>query len=138
MENWKAVELVKDFLFGIGLYALITLSGVLFSLLFSNDSNALLLNDEVRGEMMARSLMWMTVPALLLAFLFAWLRRITIRNAALRLSIVWTVLLFVLYAIAALGSGIFTVLLSSVSFYLFLAAIFLGPILYAFIKKLPA
>lgn len=138
MENWKAIELVKDFLFGLGLYALITLFGVLVSMLFGGNTDNLLLNDDVRGEMAARTLLWMAIPAFLLSLGLAWLRRIRMKNAALRISIVWTGLLLVLYLIAALGSGIFTVLVASGSFYLFLTAVFLGPIVYSFIKKLPA
>lgn len=138
MENWKAIELVKDLLFGLGLYALITLVGALVSLIFSGSSNELLLNDDVRGEMAVRTLLWMAVPAFLLAWGMTWLRRVRLKNAALRLSIVWTGLLLILYLISALGNGVFTVFIASLSFYLFLLAVFLGPIVYAFMKRLPA
>ncbi|ANU21595.1 hypothetical protein BBI15_16120 [Planococcus plakortidis] len=138
MENWKAVELVKDLLFGLGLYALITVAGLLVSMAVSGNSDMLLLNDEVRGEMAMQTLLWMIVPAFLLSLGLSWLRRIRMKNAALRISIVWAVLMLFLYSVAALWSGIFTVLIASVSFYLFLAAVFLGPIVYAFMKKLPA
>ncbi|RLJ86825.1 hypothetical protein [Planococcus citreus] len=138
MENWKAVELVKDLLFGLGLYALITVVGLLVTMVTSGSSDTLLLNDDVRGDMATSTLMWMVVPAFLLSLGLAALRRIRMKNAALRISIVWAVLLLFLYLVAALWSGIFTVLIASVSFYLFLAAIFLGPIVYSFMKKLPA
>ncbi|MFP3322559.1 hypothetical protein R0K05_05600 [Planococcus sp. SIMBA_160] len=137
MENWKAVELVKDMLFGLGLYALITVVGLLVTMAISAGSDTLLLNDEVRGDMATNTLLWMVVPAFLLSLGLAALRRIHMKNAALRVSIVWTALLLFLYLVAALWSGIFTVLTVSVSFYLFLAAVFLGPIVYAFLKKLP-
>ncbi|MFP3358210.1 hypothetical protein R0K17_12705 [Planococcus sp. SIMBA_143] len=138
MENWKAVELVKDLLFGLGLYALITVVGLLVTMVTSGSSDTLLLNDDVRGDMATSTLMWMVVPAFLLSLGLAALRRIRMKNAALRISIVWAVLLLFLYLVAALWSGIFTVLIASVSFYLFLVAIFLGPIVYSFMKKLPA
>lgn len=138
LENWKAVELVKDLLFGLGLYALITVVGLLVTMVTSGSSDTLLLNDDVRGDMATSTLMWMVVPAFLLSLGLAALRRIRMKNAALRISIVWAVLLLFLYLVAALWSGIFTVLIASVSFYLFLAAIFLGPIVYSFMKKLPA
>lgn len=138
MENWKAVELVKDLLFGLGLYALITVVGLLVTMVTSGSSDTLLLNDDVRGYMATSTLMWMVVPAFLLSLGLAALRRIRMKNAALRISIVWAVLLLFLYLVAALWSGIFTVLIASVSFYLFLVAIFLGPIVYSFMKKLPA
>lgn len=138
LENWKAVELVKDLLFGLGLYALITVVGLLVAMVTSGSSDTLLLNDDVRGDMATSTLMWMVVPAFLLSLGLAALRRIRMKNAALRISIVWAVLLLFLYLVAALWSGIFTVLIASVSFYLFLAAIFLGPIVYSFMKKLPA
>lgn len=138
MENWKAVELVKDLLFGLGLYALITVVGLLVTMVTSGSSDTLLLNDDVRGDMATSTLMWMVVPAFLLSLGLAALRRIRMKNAALRISIVWTLLLLFLYLVAALWSGIFTVLIASVSFYLFLAAVFLGPIVYSFLKKLPA
>lgn len=137
MENWKAVELVKDLLFGLGLYALITVVGLFVTMATSGGSDALLLNDEVRGDMATNTLMWMIVPAFLLSLGLATLRRIRMKNAALRISIVWALLLLFLYSVAALWSGIFTVLIASVSFYLFLAAVFLGPIVYSFLKKLP-
>ncbi|MBU9674582.1 hypothetical protein KQ939_15965 [Planococcus sp. CP5-4] len=137
MENWKAVELVKDLLFGLGLYALITVVGLLVTMATSSGSDTLLLNDEVRGDMATSTLLWMVVPAFLLSLGLAALRRIRMKNAALRISIVWALLLLFLYLVAALWSGIFTVLIASVSFYLFLAAIFLGPIVYSFLKKLP-
>lgn len=138
MENWKAVELVKDILFGLGLYALITVVGLFVSIAISGSSDMLLLNDEVRGEMAMRTIMWMVVPTFLLSLGLSWLRRIRMKNAALRISIVWSLLMMFLYSVAALWSGIFTVLIASLSFYLFLAAVFLGPIVYAFMKKLPA
>ncbi|MDN5709705.1 MAG: hypothetical protein L0G95_09710 [Planococcus sp. (in: firmicutes)] len=138
MENWKAVELVKDLLFGLGLYALITVVGLLVTMATSGSSDTLLLNDEVRGDMATSTLLWMVVPAFLLSLGLAALRRIRMKNAALRISIVWALLLLFLYLVAALWSGIFTVLIASVSFYLFLAAVFLGPIVYSFLKKLPA
>lgn|GEM_PF-5063649 len=138
MENWKAVELVKDLLFGLGLYALITVVGLLVTMATSGGSDTLLLNDEVRGDMATSTLLWMVVPAFLLSLGLAALRRIRMKNAALRISIVWALLLLFLYLVAALWSGIFTVLIASVSFYLFLAAVFLGPIVYSFLKKLPA
>lgn len=138
MENWKAVELVKDLLFGLGLYALITVVGLLVTMVTSGSSDTLLLNDDVRGDMATSTLMWMVVPAFLLSLGLAALRHIRMKNAALRISIVWAVLLLFLYLVAALWSGIFTVLIASVSFYLFLVAIFLGPIVYSFMKKLPA
>ncbi|ALS74766.1 hypothetical protein AUC31_05805 [Planococcus rifietoensis] len=138
MENWKAVELVKDLLFGLGLYALITVVGLLVTMVTSGSSDTLLLNDDVRGDMATSTLMWMVVPAFLLSLGLAALRRIRMKNAALRISIVWALLLLFLYLVAALWSGIFTVLIASVSFYLFLAAVFLGPIVYSFLKKLPA
>ncbi|WP_211653522.1 hypothetical protein [Planococcus alpniumensis] len=138
MENWKAVELVKDLLFGLGLYALITVVGLLVTMATSSGSDTLLLNDEVRGDMATSTLLWMVVPAFLLSLGLAALRRIRMKNAALRISIVWALLLLFLYLVAALWSGIFTVLIASVSFYLFLAAVFLGPIVYSFLKKLPA
>ncbi len=137
MENWKAVELVKDLLFGLGLYALITVVGLFVTMATSGNSDMLLLNDEVRGEMATSTLLWMVVPAFLLSLGLATLRRIRMKNAALRISIVWALLLLFLYSVAALWSGIFTVLIASVSFYLFLAAVFLGPIVYSFLKKLP-
>lgn len=138
MENWKAVELVKDLLFGLGLYALITVVGLLVTMVTSGSSDTLLLNDDVRGDMATSTLTWMVVPAFLLSLGLAALRRIRMKNAALRISIVWALLLLFLYLVAALWSGIFTVLIASVSFYLFLAAVFLGPIVYSFLKKLPA
>jgi len=138
LENWKAVELVKDLLFGLGLYALITVVGLLVTMATSGGSDTLLLNDEVRGDMATSTLLWMVVPAFLLSLGLAALRRIRMKNAALRISIVWALLLLFLYLVAALWSGIFTVLIASVSFYLFLAAVFLGPIVYSFLKKLPA
>ncbi|KYG58323.1 hypothetical protein [Planococcus maritimus] len=138
MENWKAVELVKDMLFGLGLYALITVVGLLVTMAISAGSDTLLLNDEVRGNMATNTLLWMIVPAFLLSLGLAALRRIRMKNAALRVSIVWATLLLFLYLVAGLWSGIFTILVASVSFYLFLAAVFLGPIVYAFLKKLPA
>ncbi|AUD13273.1 MULTISPECIES: hypothetical protein [unclassified Planococcus (in: firmicutes)] len=138
MENWKAVELVKDLLFGLGLYALITVVGLFVTMATSRGSDTLLLNDEVRGDMATSTLLWMVVPAFLLSLGLSALRRIRMKNAALRISIVWAVLLLFLYLVAALWSGIFTVLIASVSFYLFLVAVFLGPIVYSFLKKLPA
>lgn len=138
MENWKAVELVKDLLFGLGLYALITVVGLFVTMATSRGSDTLLLNDEVRGDMATSTLLWMVVPAFLLSLGLSALRRIRMKNAALRISIVWAVLLLFLYLVAALWSGIFTVLIASVSLYLFLVAVFLGPIVYSFLKKLPA
>ncbi|WP_404467190.1 hypothetical protein [Planococcus rifietoensis] len=138
MENWKAVELVKDLLFGLGLYALITVVGLFVTMATSRGSDTLLLNDEVRGDMATSTLLWMVVPAFLLSLGLSALRRIRMKNAALRISIVWAVLLLFLYLVAALWSGIFTVLIASVPFYLFLVAVFLGPIVYSFLKKLPA
>ena len=92
MENWKAVELVKDMLFGLGLYAIITIVGLLVTMAISAGSDTLLLNDEVRGNMATNTLLWMIVPALLLSLGLAALRRIRMKNAALRVSIVWATL----------------------------------------------
>lgn len=128
-----SMKIVKILLAGLVLIVTVYLAEILVTLPFGMPANA--------GEAeISRLIFWefllTAIPAGLLSLAAARLFQPATRRDALRLAGIWTALYIGVLLIFALANGNLAQQLGTLSLYILLACFFLGPLLYARLRRL--
>ncbi len=76
------------------------------------------------------------LPAALMTFLLTGLLKTKSKEAALQRSVIWSIMVALLYVIISLGNNHFLMFFGNRGIYALLFCVFNGPIVYAIIKRL--
>ena len=124
--------IIKDILLGLLIFVLIMVLEFAVTLPFGEPGGE-------SGDLAAylnREFLLTAIPAAILTYTAAMVTKIPTIAIAYRKSIIWTAVVLVLYTIIAVGNDNVGPIFGSYAFYLLLLGVFLGPVLYAKIKRL--
>lgn len=124
--------IIKDLLSGLLIFILIMLLEFAVTLPFGEPGGE-------SGDLavyLKREFLLTAIPASILTYLAARVMKVTTIANAYRKSIIWTAVVLGLYTIIAVGNDNAGPIFGSYSFYLLLLGVFLGPVLYAKIKRI--
>lgn len=125
--------IVKDILLGFGIFVIIMILEFLVTLPFGEPAA---MDAGELGMFLNREFLLTAVPAAIVTYLFARFSEVQTIVSAYRRSITWTLMILVFYVIIAVGNDNVGPIFGSYGFYVLLAGIFAGPILYAKIERL--
>ena len=126
------MKVLKNVLFGVMIYVAINLLMLVASLLLSTyegqDNTYLVSVNSVVAA----------VPIGILTFLLAMLLKTANRRDALMQSIIWTGLQLVFFFLIGLANQTLPNIFGAIGFYILMIFVFIGPLIFAWTKKLPA
>lgn len=124
---------LKDFLYGILVVIVITVFEFLVTLPFGDPWE---LRPVEYFRYINRELLLTALPAGIVTFMFAWILKTEGKSGALRRALVWSIVIFLNYMIIGIGNNNFWEIFGTIGIYVLLICAYLGPIVYAKIKKL--
>ncbi|SHJ10858.1 hypothetical protein [Parasporobacterium paucivorans] len=127
--------IIKEILFGILIFIIIMILEFLVTLPFGEAGVENMSHEQLRPHL-NREFLLTALPAGIVTFLFAWLLKTDTRASAVRRSCVWIVIALVLYLLMGIGNSNLDVLFTNFGMYVLLICIFLGPLVFAAIKRL--
>ena len=125
--------IITDILLAFGIFVIIMILEFLVTLPFGAPTN---LEVGELGAFLNREFLLTAVPAAIVTYLFARLSNGQTIVSAYRKSIIWTLMILAFYAIIAVGNDNVGPIFGSYGFYVLLAGIFAGPIIYAKMERL--
>ena len=130
---------VLDSVFGILIIIAITIAEFIVTLPFGMPGDV----DSVGfARIINRELLLTALPAGLITFAFAHLRKTNNRQSAVRISIIWTVMIFLNYLLIGVGNKNLREIFGTAGIYTLLACACVGPLAYYWIflrrKQQPA
>jgi len=126
------MKILKNVLFGVLIYVAINLLMFVASLLLSSHEG------QDNTYLVSLNSFAIAVPVGILTFLLARLLKTATRNEAWMRSIIWTGLQLVFFFLIGLGNQTLPNIFGAIGFYVLMIFVFMGPLVFAWIKKLPA
>ena len=123
---------LKDVLFGILIIILITLAEFIVTLPFGTPGDV---DSAGLATFINRELLLTALPAGLITFAFAHLLKTNTRQAALRRSIIWMVMLLLDFLMIGIGNQNLEEIFGTAGIYALLACAFAGPLVYSWLKS---
>lgn len=129
-------NLIKDILMGLLLFIVTLMLELLVSILLGQPDPTKVSN-ETRAANVSMMFLVAAIPIGLAAFTAAAFLKPLIKGRALRMSIIWTVIFIGLNILTGLGNDTMGIIFLGIGIYASIVLMFLGPIAYARLKKLP-
>lgn len=120
---------VKDILFGFVVLLVIILLEFIVTIPFGTAGEQM--SSAEFSALMNREFMLTAIPAAAVTYIFTAVRKTRTRAEAFQHSVVWTLMIFLMYFLMGVGNNNLGEIFSTMGIYVLLAAAFAGPILYA-------
>ena len=120
-------KIVMDILYGFLVVIVITLCEFIVTIPFGLP---VINNQADYIEFMNREFLLTALPALFVAYGFAWILKTKTMKEAMQRSIIWTLLVLLNFVIIGLGNNNLSEIFSTFGIFILLIGTFIGPILY--------
>ena len=125
---------IRDILFGFVVLLVIILLEFIVTIPFGTVGE-----QATRAEfsaIMNREFLLTAIPAAAVTYIFTAVRKTRTRAEAFQHSVIWTLMIFLMYFLMGLGNNNLGEIFSTIGIYVLLAAAFAGPIIYSKINHL--
>lgn len=120
---------VKDILFGFVVLLVIILLEFIVTIPFGTAGENM--SSAEFSAFMNREFLLTAIPAAAVTYLFTAVRKTRTRAEAFQHSVIWTLMIFLMYFLMGIGNNNLGEIFSTIGIYVLLAAAFAGPILYS-------
>lgn len=132
-ENMEGANImnktIKDILFGFVVLLTIILMEFIVTIPFGLTGEEM--TSAEFSAIMNREFLLTAIPAAVVTFIFAAVRKTRTQAEALQRSIIWTLMVFLMYFLMGMGNNNLGEIFSTPGIYVLLAATFAGPLIYA-------